>query len=826
MGIKGLTPFLRRFAPSSLTPISINDLQNKTLAIDGTLFIQRFVKGADRGENSHPFPHVLGFYQLIAFLKYYNIKPIFIFDGDANIRQKLQERMRRRSVIEKTKVQLGSENKRQTRLKEWDQIAESLKIRSKRDLLRSEYVTAGIKDLVDIVGDEGLDTQTALKIGKAQGMSTFMLRNPRFSPTIDDILIRTRVEKLVTSVLLDSKELRFSKTRSRAQKLGQMEANLLNDVLLNKILDIPQQLKLSMEASLRDARDQKPAEPLSSVMSDQISTPEAPEMVELSQPSPLADSTAPTSIPEPPASTELPDIALETKTSEEEETVDRDALEHTDQKPAEPSSPVVSDQIRTPDSPEVVELSQQIPLVDSAAPTSIPEPPTSAELPDVSLETKALEEEETVDRDALEHTDQKPAEPSSPVASDQIRTPDSPEVVELSQPSPLADSTASTLIPEPPTSITEPPTSIPEQLTSAELPGVSLETKALEEEETLDRDALEHADQKQAEPSSAVVSDQIRTPDSPEVVELSQPIPLVDSAASTLIPEPPTSIPEPPTSIPEPPTSTELPDIALETKTIEEEETLDLETLEDIISTYKRTIELSDLRSTLLDVTSETDYYVTRLEKAVAPVTRNMIEEAKAFLRKSGVPCLTCHDHEAEAMCASLTTHGIADATVTEDMDAALFGEGVVIRQLQWKNQPMLEYSSVKAREELELSKEAFLDLCIMCGTDFGGKVEKIGPVTALKLIRQYETIENIVDNCSSRFDFPDNYLDEVRVTRQIFNKPPKVEAIGSVAYEMKPESSDLESFLALYDIQPSSVNIFNDAPQAENKNLNDMVYF
>ncbi|CAG8476859.1 10090_t:CDS:1 [Paraglomus brasilianum] len=765
MGVKGLTPLLRRFAPSSLTPISINDLQNKTLAIDGTLFIQRFVKGADRGENSHSFPHMLGFYQLVTFLKYYNIKPIFIFDGDANIRQKLQERIRRKSAMDKTKAQLGSENQRQTRLKEWEQIVESLKIKSKKDVLRSEYVTAGIKDLVEIVGDEGLDTKTSLRISKVVGMSVFMQRNPRFSPTLDDILIRTRVEKLVTSVLLDAKLLKYSKTRSRAQKLGQMEANLLNDVVLNKILDIPQQLKLSEETSLEDAHEHtdssdsvisteispESAEPSSSVTDDQIRTPDSPtpdspETVELSQPSPLADSTV------------IPESAqvLQTPTLE--------SLEKAE--PPEASYPTESVDISPPilSEPTLIEETQ---LPSSAEST--------ASLPEVTKPTLT----ETIEQ---------------------------PQPSYLDESAEISPTTDSILEPVPTESVEE--TKPPQPQPLAEVgPADTLEPEDVDKDmETLDK----------IQPSQQLPS-----------IPLDIPLPQEEIPFPVTSTEPDDEKPfeYPTTLIPEPPTSTELPAIALETKTLEEEETLDLKTIEAIISTYKQTIVLSDVRSTLLDVTSETDYYVTRLEKAVAPVTRIMIEEAKDFLRKAGVPCLTCHDHEAEAMCASLTTHGITDATVTEDMDAALFGEGLVIRQLQWKNQPMLEYSSVKAREELDLSKEAFLDLCIMCGTDFGGKVEKIGPVTALKLIRQYKSIENIVDNCSYRFDFPDNYLDEVRVTRQIFNKPPKVQDSGSVVYDTKPESPDLESFLELYDIQPSSANIFNDAPQAENKSLNDMVF-
>lgn len=41
-----------------------------------------------------------------------------------------------------------------------------------------------------------------------------------------------------------------------------------------------------------------------------------------------------------------------------------------------------------------------------------------------------------------------------------------------------------------------------------------------------------------------------------------------------------------------------------------------------------------------------------------------------------------------------------------------------------------------KVIDELEMTKEMFLDYCLLCGTDFVERIRNCGPETALKLIR------------------------------------------------------------------------------------------
>ena len=55
-------------------------------------------------------------------------------------------------------------------------------------------------------------------------------------------------------------------------------------------------------------------------------------------------------------------------------------------------------------------------------------------------------------------------------------------------------------------------------------------------------------------------------------------------------------------------------------------------------------------------------------------------------------------------------------------------------------------YDYEKILEVLKLTKEEFVDLCILLGHDNDPKIEGIGPVNALKFIRQYKSIEKIIE--------------------------------------------------------------------------------
>ncbi|MHA1917227.1 MAG: flap endonuclease-1, partial [Candidatus Ranarchaeia archaeon] len=66
----------------------------------------------------------------------------------------------------------------------------------------------------------------------------------------------------------------------------------------------------------------------------------------------------------------------------------------------------------------------------------------------------------------------------------------------------------------------------------------------------------------------------------------------------------------------------------------------------------------------------------------------------------------------------------------------------------------------------LKLTREQLIDMGILIGTDYNKGLKKVGPKTALKLIKEHKTLENVLKIKDASFDYP---IDEIR---NIFLKP------------------------------------------------------
>ena len=107
MGIKHLNRFLRTNCSDSIKCVPISDLSGKKIAVDISIYMYKFA-----GDNSL----IENMYLMITTFRYYNIIPIFIFDGKpiAEKKELLQKRKENKIAAEKEynnlKKQLESNN--------------------------------------------------------------------------------------------------------------------------------------------------------------------------------------------------------------------------------------------------------------------------------------------------------------------------------------------------------------------------------------------------------------------------------------------------------------------------------------------------------------------------------------------------------------------------------------------------------------------------------------------------------------------------------------------------------------------------------------------
>jgi len=156
-----------------------------------------------------------------------------------------------------------------------------------------------------------------------------------------------------------------------------------------------------------------------------------------------------------------------------------------------------------------------------------------------------------------------------------------------------------------------------------------------------------------------------------------------------------------------------------------------------------------------------------------------MAEDSKRLLDLMGVPWIQAPS-EGEAQAAHLTRRGDADYCASQDYDSLLFGAPRFVRNITVSGRRKLPSKNVyvdvvpevvelqKVLEECGITYEQLVDVGILIGTDFNPDgIKGLGPKTALKLIREYGSLEQAVVHVENA-EFP---VEPQRI-REIFLRP------------------------------------------------------
>ena len=140
-------------------------------------------------------------------------------------------------------------------------------------------------------------------------------------------------------------------------------------------------------------------------------------------------------------------------------------------------------------------------------------------------------------------------------------------------------------------------------------------------------------------------------------------------------------------------------------------------------------------------------------------VTKEMIDDAKTLVQLLGLPIVEAPG-EAEAECAALVKSGKAHAVATEDMDSLAFGANYLLRGLNSKKEPIVEICLKRVLEELELTQDQFIDMCILLGCDYTEHIDGIGPATGFNLIKAHKSLDKAVEAIAEnkKFTIPENF--------------------------------------------------------------------
>ena len=156
-------------------------------------------------------------------------------------------------------------------------------------------------------------------------------------------------------------------------------------------------------------------------------------------------------------------------------------------------------------------------------------------------------------------------------------------------------------------------------------------------------------------------------------------------------------------------------------------------------------------------------------------LTGDMVEEAKKLLEAMGIPVVQAPS-EGEAQAARMV--GDVYAVASQDWDCLLFGAEKMVKNLTQRKKrktsgggqkqvstELIELDSVL--EDLGISHEKLIWMGILMGTDFNPDgVHGIGPKTALKLVKQYQDFDELLEDEKVEWDSendPHAILDFIR---------------------------------------------------------------
>ncbi|MEW6748825.1 MAG: flap endonuclease-1 [Candidatus Micrarchaeota archaeon] len=170
-----------------------------------------------------------------------------------------------------------------------------------------------------------------------------------------------------------------------------------------------------------------------------------------------------------------------------------------------------------------------------------------------------------------------------------------------------------------------------------------------------------------------------------------------------------------------------------------------------------------------------------KFAQATSRLTMEMVAESKDLLSRMGIPWVQApSDGEAEA--AMMVQKGLAYATASQDYDALLFGSTMLVRNLSITGRRkvprqdryiLVEPELIELKETLAslgLDREKLVIIGLLLGTDFNKGVKRVGPKTALKIVKEYDSLDAIVAHVKEKYEH--EFEVEPREVMDIFLKP------------------------------------------------------
>lgn len=169
-------------------------------------------------------------------------------------------------------------------------------------------------------------------------------------------------------------------------------------------------------------------------------------------------------------------------------------------------------------------------------------------------------------------------------------------------------------------------------------------------------------------------------------------------------------------------------------------------------------------------------------------INKWIIDSSKELLTHMGVPYIQAPS-EGEAQGARMVRDGVVYAAASQDYDLFLFGADVIVRNLTITGKRKLPGRGIyidveperiylkKFLDNLKMTREQLIWMGMLIGTDFNSGIDRVGPKTALKIVKEHNSLKKIEEYIKKKYN------------KEFEVDPKEVEALF-----MEPETLEMSS--------------------------------
>lgn len=199
----------------------------------------------------------------------------------------------------------------------------------------------------------------------------------------------------------------------------------------------------------------------------------------------------------------------------------------------------------------------------------------------------------------------------------------------------------------------------------------------------------------------------------------------------------------------------------------------------------------------------------SKYESRSQELSNDVISTTKKLLDLLDVPYITA-PQAAESQAAYMTRNSDEiQSAISDDYDTLVFGSDRTIRQFTTSSNSVEVMDFDKTLEDLKISHKQLVLSTILCGTDYNDGVSGVGPKTAVKIVRDNPTIDEVREETGEDIERGEEILDlylnpsvtDDWVEPKISN--PDIEATRNYLYDQGIDVSEVGT--ALQDIDDSS---------------------